>query len=57
MTDYRAYFQKVSTLSESKRKQMADIYFQSYAGSDLSCFLSDLENKDETQYWNIRGSL
>ncbi|HEY4469300.1 MAG TPA: hypothetical protein VGN53_16510 [Klebsiella sp.] len=57
MTNYRAYFQKISTLTDARREQMAEIYFQSYAGSDLSCFLSDLESKDETLLLEYKGQL
>ncbi|WP_416002171.1 hypothetical protein [Citrobacter portucalensis] len=57
MADYRAYFQKISTLTNVRREQMAEIYFQSYAGSDLSCFLADLGNKDETLLLEYRGQL
>lgn len=57
MADYRAYFQKVSMLTDARREQMAEIYFQSYAGSDLSCFLSDLKNKDETLLLEYKGEL
>jgi len=57
MADYRAYFQKISTLSETRRRQMAEIYFQFYAGSDVCRFLADLENKDETLLLEYKGQL
>ncbi|GKX56729.1 hypothetical protein SOASR030_28410 [Leminorella grimontii] len=57
MTDYRAHFQRVSTLSAARREQMADIYFQSYAGSDASRFMSDLADKDEALLLEYRGRL
>lgn len=57
MANYRAYFQKISTLTDVRREQMAEIYFQSYAGSEFSRFLFDLENKDETLLLEYRGQL
>lgn len=55
MMEYQAYFQKISTLSEAKRAQMAEIYFQSYAGSDAQRFFTDLQNKDEVLLLKFSG--
>lgn len=55
--DYRAYFQRVGTLSIEKRARMAEIYFESYAGSDKQRFYVDLDNKDEVLLLEFEGQL
>ena len=57
MTEYRAYFQSVNTLSQAKRARMAEIYFQFYAGSDIQCFLQDLQSKNEVLFLEFNGHL
>lgn len=57
MTGYRAYFQQVNNLSDAKRSLMAEIYFQSYEGSDVARFFSDLQNKDEVLCLEYHGVL
>ena len=57
MADYRAYFQKITTLSDARRARLAELYFQSYSGSDLTCFLADLNNKDEILLLECQGRL
>lgn len=47
---YQTYFQKVTTLSHSKKQQMAALYFDYYDGSDQARFYQDLAVKDEVLF-------
>lgn len=47
---YKTYFQTLASLSDSKKEQMAQIYFQYYQGSDKKRFYDDLQGKDEVLF-------
>lgn len=47
---YQTYFQRVATISPIKQQQMANLYFEYYAGSDKAKFYQDLAAKDEVLF-------